>query len=146
MECLGGNGYVEESILPRLYREAPVNAIWEGSGNVMCLDALRALSREGETAQMVFEELAAGGRDLPGSADAASRIAKSLSGADAEAHARFGVEQLALLAAGAALRAQSPADVAIAFAQANLAQPRGSTFGSVTIAQPEAILTRALPA
>jgi putative acyl-CoA dehydrogenase len=146
MECLGGNGYVEESILPRLYREAPVNAIWEGSGNVMCLDAMRALSREGETAQMVFEELASGGRDLPGSAEAASRIAKSLSGPDAEAHARAGVEQLALLAAAAALRAQAPADVAIAFADTNLAQPRGSTFGSVTIARPDAILARALPA
>ncbi len=48
MECLGGNGYVEESLLPRLYREAPVNAIWEGSGNVMCLDVLRALKREDE--------------------------------------------------------------------------------------------------
>ena len=45
MECLGGNGYVEESMLPRLYREAPVNAIWEGSGNVMCLDVLRALGQ-----------------------------------------------------------------------------------------------------
>ena len=43
LECLGGNGYVEESILPRLYREAPVNSIWEGSGNVVCLDVLRAL-------------------------------------------------------------------------------------------------------
>ena len=52
MECLGGNGYVEESILPRLYREAPVNAIWEGSGNVMCLDVLRALKRE-EEAELV---------------------------------------------------------------------------------------------
>ena len=50
MECLGGNGYVEESILPRLYREAPVNAIWEGSGNVMCLDVLRALKGEEERA------------------------------------------------------------------------------------------------
>jgi putative acyl-CoA dehydrogenase len=145
MECLGGNGYVEESMLPRLYREAPVNAIWEGSGNVMCLDALRALSREGETAQMVFEELAAGGRDLPGSAEAASRIAKSLTGADAEAHARLGVEQFALLAAAAALRVRAPADIAIAFAQANLAQPRGSTFGSVALDNPDKILARALP-
>jgi putative acyl-CoA dehydrogenase len=145
MECLGGNGYVEESLLPRLYREAPVNAIWEGSGNVMCLDALRALSREGEAAQMVFEELAAGGRDLPGSAEAASRIAKSLTGADAEAHARLGVEQFALLAAAAALRAHAPADIAIAFAQANLAQPRGSTFGSVALDNPDKILARALP-
>ena len=46
LECLGGNGYVEESILPRLYREAPLNAIWEGSGNVICLDVLRAMGRE----------------------------------------------------------------------------------------------------
>ena len=54
MECLGGNGYVEERLLARLYREAPVNAIWEGSGNVMCLDVLRALSREGEAARAVL--------------------------------------------------------------------------------------------
>ena len=52
MECLGGNGYVEESLLPRLYREAPVNAIWEGSGNVMCLDVLRALQRDEEAAEL----------------------------------------------------------------------------------------------
>ena len=51
MECLGGNGYVEEGVLARLYREAPVNAIWEGSGNVVCLDVLRALSQEGEAAR-----------------------------------------------------------------------------------------------
>jgi putative acyl-CoA dehydrogenase len=145
MECLGGNGYVEESMLPRLYREAPVNAIWEGSGNVMCLDALRALSREGEAAQLVFDELATGARDLPGSAEAAARIAKSLTGADAEARARVGVEQLALLAAAAALRAHAPTDIAIGFAQANLAQPRGSMFGSTTIDNPARILSRALP-
>ena len=54
MECLGGNGYVEESILPRLYREAPVNAIWEGSGNVMCLDVLRVLAREPQAARAVL--------------------------------------------------------------------------------------------
>src|SRR5437588_387188 len=58
MECLGGNGYVEESMLPRLYREAPVNAIWEGSGNVMCLDVLRALAHEREAAQSVLDALA----------------------------------------------------------------------------------------
>ena len=57
MECLGGNGYVEETPLARLYREAPVNAIWEGSGNVMCLDVLRALSREGEAARAVLADL-----------------------------------------------------------------------------------------
>ncbi len=61
MECLGGNGYVEDGILARHYREAPVNAIWEGSGNVMCLDVLRALSREPEAATAVLQALA--GRD-----------------------------------------------------------------------------------
>src|SRR5215813_99239 len=54
MECLGGNGYVEDSMLARLYREAPVNAIWEGSGNVMCLDVLRAATREPEASRPVL--------------------------------------------------------------------------------------------
>src|SRR5208282_272494 len=65
MECLGGNGYVEESVLPRLYREAPVNAIWEGSGNVMCLDVLRALKRDKEAADL-FGELALQAAPLTG--------------------------------------------------------------------------------
>ncbi len=59
-ECLGGGGYVEESILPRLYREAPVNSIWEGSGNVQCLDVLRALDRTPEVAEALFAELGDG--------------------------------------------------------------------------------------
>src|SRR5207248_6782596 len=68
MECLGGNGYVEEAPLARLYREAPVNAIWEGSGNVMCLDVLRALAREGEAARALIDELAGATTGLPGTA------------------------------------------------------------------------------
>src|ERR1700738_965297 len=70
MECLGGNGYVEEGILARHFRESPVNAIWEGSGNVMCLDVLRALSREAEAAAAVLQGLAEETRGLPGAADA----------------------------------------------------------------------------
>src|SRR5258707_7997349 len=66
MECLGGNGYVEEGILARHYREFPVNAIWEGSGNVMCLDVLRALSREADAALAVLRELADQTLGLPG--------------------------------------------------------------------------------
>ncbi len=62
-ECLGGAGYVEESILPRLYREAPVNSIWEGSGNVQCLDVLRALAREPSVLEMLFDELGDGHGD-----------------------------------------------------------------------------------
>jgi putative acyl-CoA dehydrogenase len=62
-ECLGGAGYVEDSILPRLYREAPVNSTWEGSGNVQCLDVLRALSKEAGMLDMLFEELGDGHGD-----------------------------------------------------------------------------------
>src|SRR4029453_13326595 len=58
-ECLGGNGYVEESLLPRLYRQAPLNSIWEGSGNIQCLDVLRALSKEPETGFALWTELQA---------------------------------------------------------------------------------------
>src|SRR5207245_3369670 len=58
LEVLGGNGYVEESVLPRLYREAPLNSIWEGSGNVMCLDVLRAARREPAAVEALIGELA----------------------------------------------------------------------------------------
>src|SRR5690349_15340262 len=68
MECLGGNGYVEEGILARHYRESPVNAIWEGSGNVMCLDVLRALSREPDVASSIVHELTGETRCLAGAA------------------------------------------------------------------------------
>src|SRR5207249_9877339 len=57
LECLGGNGYVEESMMPRLYREAPLNSIWEGSGNVICLDVLRAMAREPESVDAFFAEV-----------------------------------------------------------------------------------------
>src|SRR5262249_56582050 len=72
MECLGGNGYVEESLLPRLYREAPVNAIWEGSGNVMALDVLRALAQEG--AQAALDALAEDAAGLPGGPEARAGV------------------------------------------------------------------------
>src|SRR3981081_66355 len=78
MECLGGNGYVEESLLPRLYREAPVNAIWEGSGNVMCLDVLRAFTRESDAAHSVLDALADEAADLPGAHAAADFIKATL--------------------------------------------------------------------
>ena len=76
MECLGGNGYVEDGTLARLYREAPVNAIWEGSGNVMGLDVLRAFARDAEAARATLADLAREAGDLPGAADAADLIAK----------------------------------------------------------------------
>src|SRR5208282_5457559 len=95
MECLGGNGYVEESMLPRLYREAPVNAIWEGSGNVMCLDVLRALKRDREAAEL-FGELAREAAQLTG--ENAALFAPTNEFAS-EAAARVTVGKLAVLAA-----------------------------------------------
>src|SRR5215813_13453372 len=105
MECLGGNGYVEDSLLPRLYREAPVNAIWEGSGNVMALDVLRAATPK--SAQPVFDALAEEAAGLPGVRATCALIRQAL--AAGEAQARFAVERLAFLAAAAALRASAPA-------------------------------------
>jgi putative acyl-CoA dehydrogenase len=145
MECLGGNGYVEDSVMPRLFREAPVNAIWEGSGNVMCLDVLRALSRDAEVARAVLDQLGREAHGLPGSAETVRSILKILGGNDAEAHARFAVEQLAKLAAAAALQSGAPAFVAEQFAQVHLAERRGSSYGAVAIVEPEKILSRALP-
>src|SRR5258707_10970125 len=84
MECLGGNGYVEEGSLARHYRESPVNAIWEGSGNVMCLDVLRALSREADAASAVLQGLAEETKGLRGAADAAMFIGKAFRRPDSE--------------------------------------------------------------
>jgi putative acyl-CoA dehydrogenase len=147
MECLGGNGYVEEAPLARLYREAPVNAIWEGSGNVMCLDVLRAVSREGEAARAVLADLVRQCGDLPGAKEAAAFIGKTLSGADGEAQARAAVERLALLAAAAALSNSAPS-VAEPFVRARLLARRGGTFGTSDISRTDVTMLseRALPA
>src|SRR5436190_20417598 len=139
MECLGGNGYVEETPLARLYREAPVNAIWEGSGNVMCLDVLRALSREGEAARAVLADLVHACGDLPGANEAAGFIATTLAAPDGEAKARAAVERLAMLAATAALTESAP-QVAESFARTRLAIPRGGTFGTADISGTEVMI------
>jgi putative acyl-CoA dehydrogenase len=133
MECLGGNGYVEESMLPRLYREAPVNAIWEGSGNVMCLDALRALKQE--------EEL-----------DLVSMLSREVSAAQPTAHvtseaaARAMVGRLAILASAAALKASAPSAVADAFVRTRLAQVHDALYGTAGLddATAEMLLQRVL--
>jgi putative acyl-CoA dehydrogenase len=129
MECLGGNGYVEDSILPRLYREAPVNAIWEGSGNVMCLDVLRAIGREPEAARTVLGHLA-NGKQMREVADG---IAATLMSAGAESRAREAVERLALLAAAAALAQCAPQDTTELFIRTRLLHPRGSMYGASAI-------------
>jgi putative acyl-CoA dehydrogenase len=146
MECLGGNGYVEEGILARHYRESPVNAIWEGSGNVMCLDVLRALSREPDGANEVLQHLAAQTKGLPGAAESVAFIASTLRQPDAERVARMAVEQLALLAATAALHDIFPKHAEL-FAATRLKQPHGSLYGAADLSDTDArgLLERALP-
>jgi putative acyl-CoA dehydrogenase len=145
MECLGGNGYVEEGILARHYRESPVNAIWEGSGNVMCLDVLRALSRETE-APAILQQLAEVAAGLPGVAGAMAFIEKAFRRPDAEGAARLAVEKLALLAAVAALNAVSPRHAEL-FAITRLVGNHGAMYGAVDLAHDDIgrLLDRALP-
>src|SRR6266576_104012 len=146
MECLGGNGYVEEGILARHYRESPVNAIWEGSGNVMCLDVLRALSREAQAATEVLQNLAEESRGLPGAGEAVAFIGKAFRRPDSERVARLAVEKLALLAAVAALNKVSPRHAEL-FAATRLAGNHASMYGAVDLAGDDVshLLERALP-
>ncbi|MHC6151607.1 acyl-CoA dehydrogenase family protein [Bradyrhizobium elkanii] len=146
MECLGGNGYVEEGILARHYRESPVNAIWEGSGNVMCLDVLRALGREADAALAVLRALADETGGLPGAAEAVASIGQSFRRPDSERVARLAVEQLALLAATAALNQVSPKNAEL-FAATRLAERHAGMYGAVDLsdADQRALLARALP-
>jgi putative acyl-CoA dehydrogenase len=146
MECLGGNGYVEEGILARHYRESPVNAIWEGSGNVMCLDVLRALSREAAAALAVLQRLAAETQGLPGANEAVAFIGKTFRRADSERVARLAVERLALLAASAALNKVAPRQAEL-FAATRLAAGHGAMYGAVDLVNDDvrALLARALP-
>ncbi len=146
MECLGGTGYVEEGILARHYRESPVNAIWEGSGNVMCLDVLRALSREADSALSILQEIVGETAGLPGAADAASLVAAAFRRPDSERVARLAVEKLALLAATAALNQISPRHAEL-FANSRLAGNHASMYGAVDFARDDTgrLLGRALP-
>jgi putative acyl-CoA dehydrogenase len=146
MECLGGNGYVEEGILARHFRESPVNAIWEGSGNVMCLDVLRALSREPEPAMGVLQQLVGDTNGVPGTIEALAFIVKAIQRPDGERVARLAVEKLALLAASAALN-QASARHAELFAATRLAANHAGMYGAVDLANQDIkdLLRRALP-
>jgi putative acyl-CoA dehydrogenase len=147
MECLGGAGYVEESILPRLYREAPVNAIWEGSGNVIALDTLRALRREPESAEALLAEI-----DLAHGASATLdtaivRLRHELADpADAELRARRVVELMALTLQASLLARHAPSAVSDAFIAARLGEQRALSFGALPPgADIRAITQRARP-
>jgi putative acyl-CoA dehydrogenase len=147
LECLGGNGYVEESILPRLYREAPVNSVWEGSGNVLCLDVLRALRREpaGADALLAEAEAARGAdRRLDAWIDALKGELRQT--AEREHEGRALVERMALALQGAVLARHAPPAIADAFCAARLADLPGRQLGTLPAGLDlGAICARALP-
>ena len=128
MECLGGNGYVEESRLPRLYREAPVNAIWEGAGNIMCLDVMRVLRKSSEPLEAVLANIEDALGGTAKSTLNVLRAATAVALAD-EGSARILTEQLAMTVAAAALRRRYPAVIADAFLETRLGKPWRTTYG-----------------
>ena len=145
LECLGGNGYVEDSGMPRHYREAPLLSIWEGSGNVNALDVLRALTRDPGTAEALFSELTlAQGADARLDA-AVTRLRNDL-GRATETGARRLVEQMALTLQASLLVRHAPAAVADAFCASRLGGDWGHAFGTLPdSADLDTILARALP-
>jgi putative acyl-CoA dehydrogenase len=132
LECLGGNGYVEESGMPRLYRETPLNSIWEGSGNVNALDVLRAMAKEPASVEVFFTEVhAAAGADVRLDA-AVARVAADLADmAEPELRARRVVEDLALVLQGSLLVRHGHPAVADAFCATRLAGDWGRAFGTL---------------
>ncbi len=140
-ECLGGAGYVEESPLPRLYREAPLNSIWEGSGNIQCLDMLRAMRRDPESLAAIraeIEPLTAEHRALAETlAEIDSLLAQP---ADLERQARYLGERLALALQAALLWRHAPAEIAEAFCRTRLQAGSGRSFGATRAELPVALL------
>ncbi|MGN6698865.1 MAG: acyl-CoA dehydrogenase family protein, partial [Thermomicrobiales bacterium] len=147
LECLGGNGYVEESLMPRLYREAPLNSVWEGAGNVNCLDVLRALAREPAMLDVFFTEVARAGQADVRLVTATARLRTELADTTAlESRARWLVERLALVLQGALLVRHAPPAVADAFCASRLAGDWGQAFGTLpTGCDTAAIVARAWP-
>ncbi|WP_156723780.1 isovaleryl-CoA dehydrogenase [Streptomyces apocyni] len=148
LECLGGNGYVEESGMPRLYRESPLPSIWEGSGNVAALDVLRAMGKQPETVDAFFTEVEqAAGTDRRLDS-AVARLRKQLTDLDeAQFRARRIVESMALVLQGSLLVRHGHPAVADAFCASRLDHDWGVAFGTLpTGVDTSAIIDRARPA
>jgi putative acyl-CoA dehydrogenase len=132
LECLGGNGYVEESVLPRLYRESPLNSLWEGAGNVNALDLWRAVEREPESVEALLAEI-----ELAAGADsrldeARTRLRRELEDPeDAAARARRVAELAALCLQASLLVRHAPPEVADAFCAIRLAAEGGRSYGTL---------------
>jgi putative acyl-CoA dehydrogenase len=133
LECLGGNGYVEESGMPRLFRESPLNSIWEGSGNVQCLDVLRAMVKSPASVEAVFAEIEEGAAHEPRLEAYASSLKDDLPGdlETIETRARHLVERMALALQGSLLVRYGDEAVADAFCASRLAGDWGQALGTL---------------
>jgi putative acyl-CoA dehydrogenase len=147
LECLGGNGYVEDFDLARLFRQSPLNGVWEGSGNVICLDVLRALARAPEALDAYWDEVAlAGGADARLDEAVASLKGDLADLDDLEMRARRLVERMALVFQASLLVRSAPAAVADAFVTSRVAGDSGRAFGTLpTGLDLPAIVDRARP-
>jgi len=150
MECLGGNGYVEEGghgTMARIYREMPLNSIWEGAGNIMALDLLRALRQGGsELADALAEEFASV-RGADATLDrAAAALPARIDAATDPVEARRLARDVALAVQASLLRRHAPAYVADAFCQSRLSEKGGQVFGTLpTGLDLDALIHRAMP-
>jgi putative acyl-CoA dehydrogenase len=134
LECLGGNGYVEESGMPRLYREAPLNSLWEGAGNINSLDVLRVLARRPESTAALLDEVAPARAAEPRLDRAAAALERELAVDDPAGHqagARRLVERLAVVLQGALLIGHGHPAVADAFCASRVAGDHGAAFGTL---------------
>lgn len=148
MEVWGGNGYIEDGPMARLYREAPVNSIWEGSGNIMCLDVLRGLNRHPDQAQALLDYLmqSSSGETFMKTRIASLQVILSQPDAQVLAAARYVAQELVLLTQAALLLRHAPAYVSDAFVQSRFAPDSGRIFGVCSHAVDAlAILARAWP-
>jgi putative acyl-CoA dehydrogenase len=144
-ECMGGAGYVEDSILPRLYREAPVNSTWEGSGNVQCLDVLRALSKEPGVLDVLFSELGDGHGDKRLAAHITQLQAAFKDTGDIQYRARQLTEDIALGLQAKLLLEAGNAAVSDAFIASRLGSA-GRVYGALPRGvEVEAIVARSTP-
>ena len=146
MEAHGGAGYVEESVIPRLFRQSPLNSIWEGSGNVICLDVLRAMMREPESVAAFINELESARGENHALDQAIDTIKNRLVQPPGEHEARHLVERMAVALLAAILVRHGPAAAADAYCATRLAGSPGFVYGGSGIAfDTDAILDRAMP-
>ncbi len=149
MECIGGTGVMESCMMPRLYREAPINAIWEGSGNVQCLDVLRAMHKSPHTLPILFAEIAQAGSQHPLLAAGVRELRQQMEGwrgADLEFGARYCVDRLAVLLQASLMLRYAPTADALAYCESRLARSGAQMYGSLAQGTPvAAMLRRAWP-